>query len=83
MLRNSVHMPQRAAQPDPRAKVGSAERSDKRSRKQNLSARGEPFLWGFGGALVFGIFMIFGFLVLVIWNGGRAFYPQPIYLAAL
>ncbi len=44
----------------------------------DLSARGEPFLWGFGGALALGIAMILGFLVLIYWNGIATFYPKPI-----
>jgi len=47
-------------------------------RSVNLPARGEPFLWGMGGALAFGILMIIGFLMLVFWNGIITFYPKPI-----
>ena len=60
----------------------------KRSRNQNfkqvnLSARGEPFLWTMGGALVLGIIMIVGFLFLVLWNGVVTFYPKPLYKVVL
>ena len=49
----------------------------------DLSARGEPFLWSFGGALALGILMVFGFLVLVFWNGLITFYPKPVESVAL
>ena len=48
--------------------------------RSDLSARGEPFLWGFGGALVLGITMVFGFLLLIAWNGIVTFYPKPIHV---
>lgn len=44
----------------------------------DFKARGEPFLWGFGGALVIGIVMIVGFVVLIIYNGFLTFYPKPL-----
>jgi phosphate transport system permease protein len=44
----------------------------------DLSSRGEPYLWGMGGALALGLIMIFGFLVLVAWNGLVTFYPKPV-----
>ena len=46
---------------------------------QNLTARGEPFLWTMGGALAVGILMVVGFLCLVIVNGLTTFYPGPVY----
>ncbi|MBD3309285.1 phosphate ABC transporter permease PstA [candidate division KSB3 bacterium] len=49
----------------------------------NLTARGEPFLWGMGGALVVGICMIFGFLLLIFWNGIITFYPKSIAVVTL
>jgi phosphate transport system permease protein len=48
-----------------------------------LSARGEPFLWGLGGALALGILMVFGFLVLIVWNGLITFYPKPVEVVTL
>jgi len=45
----------------------------------DIAARGEPFLWGLGGALSLGILMVFGFLVLILWNGVSTFYPKPIH----
>jgi phosphate transport system permease protein len=35
----------------------------------DLSAVGEPALWGFGGALALGIILIAGFLAMIAWNG--------------
>ena len=44
----------------------------------DLSAVGEPALWGFGGALCLGIILIAGFLMMVAWNGFTTFWPKPI-----
>ena len=44
----------------------------------DLSAVGEPALWGFGGALALGIILIAGFLAMVAWNGLTTFWPKPI-----
>jgi len=44
----------------------------------DLSAVGEPALWGFGGALALGIILIAGFLFLIAWNGLGTFWPKPI-----
>ncbi|MBM3490474.1 MAG: phosphate ABC transporter permease PstA [Alphaproteobacteria bacterium] len=49
-----------------------------RSRSTSLRARGEPFVWLLGGALAFGVMMIVGFLLLVLWNGIAAFFPKPL-----
>lgn len=49
----------------------------------DLTARGEPFLWGMGGALVLGILMIFGFLLLILWNGIITFYPKAVHVVQL
>ncbi len=49
----------------------------------DFKARGEPFLWGFGGALAVGILMIAAFLVLILYNGISTFYPQPIDVVTL
>ncbi|RJP66430.1 MAG: phosphate ABC transporter permease PstA [Candidatus Abyssobacteria bacterium SURF_17] len=48
-----------------------------------LAARGEPFLWGLGGALTLGISMIVGFIILILWNGLITFYPKPVCMATL
>ncbi len=44
----------------------------------DLSAVGEPALWGFGGALALGIILIAGFLTMIAWNGVTTFWPKPI-----
>jgi phosphate transport system permease protein len=49
----------------------------------NFKARGEPFLWPFGGALIVGIFMIIGFLILIVYNGILTFYPDRIDVVSL
>ncbi len=49
----------------------------------NFKTRGEPFLWPFGGALVIGIFMIIGFLALIVYNGILTFYPKTIEVLSL
>ncbi|HXV22827.1 MAG TPA: phosphate ABC transporter permease PstA [Alphaproteobacteria bacterium] len=49
----------------------------------DIAARGEPALWMLGGALALGILMILGFLLLVVWNGALAFWPQPIEMVRL
>jgi len=55
----------------------------RRSRRTDVRAIGEPFLWGLGGALSLGVLMITGFLLLVFWNGATTFWPKPIQLAVL
>ncbi len=60
------------------------ERSRRRgTRRADRSARGEPFLWGFGGTLALGVLMVVGFLVLVIYNGATTFWPKPIKVLTL
>ncbi|MBU0726918.1 MAG: phosphate ABC transporter permease PstA [Alphaproteobacteria bacterium] len=49
-----------------------------RKYSADISAMGEPFLWGLGGALAFGIILIVGFLALIFWNGFTTFWPKPI-----
>jgi len=49
-----------------------------RSFTADLSAVGEPALWGFGGALAIGIILIAGFLAIIAWNGFTTFWPKPI-----
>lgn len=44
----------------------------------DLSATGEPALWGLGGALAIGVMLIIGFLFLIAWNGVTTFWPKPI-----
>lgn len=49
----------------------------------DVTAVGEPALWGFGGALALGIILIAGFLGMIIWNGMVTFWPKPIVQVAL
>jgi phosphate transport system permease protein len=49
----------------------------------DLSAIGEPWLWGFGGALAIGIILIAGFLAMIFWNGASTFWPKPIQVVTL
>ena len=58
-------------------------RARPRVRALDLRAVGEPFNWALGGALAFGIMLIFGFLLLVFWNGVATFYPRPIQVITL
>lgn len=55
----------------------------KRTAGSDLSARGEPFVWGMGGALAFGLTMITGFLALVLFFGLTTFWPRPIEVVTL
>ena len=49
-----------------------------RSFTADLSAVGEPALWGLGGALALGIILIASFLAMIFWNGIVTFWPKPI-----
>ncbi len=49
----------------------------------DFRARGEPFVWGLGGALAIGILMIIGFIALILYNGVLTFYPKPIDVVTL
>jgi phosphate transport system permease protein len=49
----------------------------------DVSAVGEPWLWGLGGALAIGIILIAGFLAMILWNGLVTFWPKPIHLVTL
>lgn len=44
----------------------------------DLSALGEPALWGLGGALALGLILISAFLAMILWNGMTTFWPKPI-----
>jgi len=46
--------------------------------RTSLLAYGQPWIWLFGGALAICLVMIAGLLLLVLWNGLPAFWPQPI-----
>lgn len=54
-----------------------------RKYSADISAVGEPFLWGLGGALALGIILIAGFLALIFWNGITTFWPKPIAVVTL
>ncbi len=58
----------------------AAVRPRERSRVTALSALGEPSQWLLAGALAFGMTMIVGFLLMVLWNGAAALWPKPIHL---
>lgn len=62
---------------EPMSKAGKPTRE----MRSDLTARGEPFLWGFGGALALGMMMVVGFLALILANGMTTFYPDPIWVA--
>jgi phosphate transport system permease protein len=73
-----------------RPENGAANTSDrtedlhpKKSMVWDFKARGEPFLWGLGGALVIGLIMIAGFIGLILYKGIPTFYPQSIAVAKL
>jgi len=55
------------ALPNVRRRIGS-----------DLSARGEPFVWVMGAALVGGLGMILGLLGYVLYVGALTFWPVPI-----
>jgi phosphate transport system permease protein len=61
-----------------RTSVGSA--SPPKGQRQPSKARhtGEPQQWCLGGALLLGLAMIAGFILLVIWNGLGAFFPKRV-----
>lgn len=47
-------------------------------RGSPLQAQGEPMVWLTGGALAICLLMIFGLLGLVVYQGGRTFWPNSI-----
>ncbi|MGO9567437.1 MAG: phosphate ABC transporter permease PstA [Desulfomonilaceae bacterium] len=57
--------------------------TQRKSMVWDFKARGEPFLWLFGGGLCVGIAMIIGFIVLIVYNGILTFYPRPIEVVLL
>lgn len=54
-----------------------------RKYSADLSAVGEPWLWGLGGALALGIILVAGFLAMIFWNGASTFWPKPIEVVTL
>ena len=65
------------------AKAPGGKTQIRKSMVWDFKARGEPFLWSFGGALIVGIFMIIGFLILILYNGALTFYPDRIEVLTL
>lgn len=47
-------------------------------RKVPQTAHGEPAVWLAGGALAVAVFAIVGMVGLIAYQGGRAFWPDPI-----
>lgn len=67
--------------PTPPSSAGAASKPRGRVVRRftaDLSATGEPALWGLGGALAIGVILIIGFLLLIAWNGMTTFWPKPI-----
>ena len=58
-------------------------RTSVRKYSADISAVGEPWLWGLGGALALGIILVAGFLAMIFWNGASTFWPKPIHLVTL
>jgi phosphate transport system permease protein len=58
-------------------------RQNRARHRIDLAARGEPFRWALGGALLLGMTMIVGFLVMVLWNGALTFVPRPVAVVTL
>ncbi|MDA1264829.1 MAG: phosphate ABC transporter permease PstA [Planctomycetota bacterium] len=50
----------------------------RRRRQSSLTAHGEPMIWLTGGSLAVCLLMIFGLLGLVVYQGGRTFWPREI-----
>ena len=61
--------------------VPKVERRSRPRRQRSgspLRAQGEPMVWLTGGALAMSLLMIFGLLALVVYQGGRTFWPSEI-----
>ena len=63
---------------DPTATTAKPILPVRRIARSDLAARGEPFVWIMGAALVIGLTMITGFLAFVIYVGALTFWPQPV-----
>ena len=70
---------------DDKTRIMSKDKEAKTVRRYtaDLSAVGEPALWGFGGALALGMILICGFLLAIFWNGITTFWPKPIEVVTL
>ena len=77
MKRNDETLPDTNSQ-EQKAEPSQTSTGQRIATGVNLTARGEPFLWTMGGALVFGIVMIAAFLLLILYNGIITFYPKSI-----
>ena len=53
------------------------------SKGINLDSKGEKYLWSMGGALIIGLIMIAAFLLLILVNGLKTFYPGPVHRVTL
>ena len=62
---------------------GNNKRYGVRQYSADLSAVGEPWLWGLGGALALGVILVAGFLTMIFWNGASTFWPKPIEVVTL
>ena len=50
----------------------------RRKRGTSLLSRGEPMVWMTGGSLALCLVMIAGLLAIVLYRGGRTFWPLPV-----
>jgi phosphate transport system permease protein len=48
------------------------------SRKTPVSKHGEPLVWFTGAALLVGLAMVALLVGLIVWNGGRTFWPREV-----
>ena len=47
-------------------------------RRTSLFAHGEPMVWLTGGSLAIALVMIAGLLALILYQGGRTFWPGEL-----
>jgi phosphate transport system permease protein len=50
--------------------------SGRHTRRTPLSAHGEPMVWITGGGLIVCLGLILWLISLVVYNGGRTFWPK-------
>jgi phosphate transport system permease protein len=58
-------------------------RRERRARRNNPLARGEPMVWLMGGATAVCVLMIVGLLAFITFNGFSTFWPAPLVQAKL
>src|SRR5262245_44557955 len=63
---------------DATAATADAQAPVRRQARSDLAARGEPFVWIMGAALVAGLAMITGFLAFIVYVGALTFWPAPV-----